>query len=187
MKHRNSTASLSGLKRDITGSNSTISQKSALPPVRQQLPMKLAKLASAGPIGGGVQNFSSGAVFSPPTQGSVPVSSYSSPPTQQMLPLKLSENISSGGVKSSSSYQRLPSPLLLDPDGSATVVGGQQYGSSHRKSLPSALPHHQQGVPSERQPSQNAARISSSVEPSEGTSPGQRIKDPDSNQDIIFL
>ena len=65
------------------------------PPVRQQLPMKLAKLASAGGGGGGGGGGAGGGGGGPTATSPTPASpaSTAGAGVQQMLPLRLSENL----------------------------------------------------------------------------------------------
>ncbi|KAK3866712.1 hypothetical protein Pcinc_027774 [Petrolisthes cinctipes] len=215
-KHRNSSASLASLiKRDSNQSlpthliSSTSQQKSS---VKQQLPMKLAKIGSSSSSGS--SQGSMGGASSPGQDHHRPHPSPGvSGGVQQILPLKLSQGPSdTKGSRMSVGYQRLasPPPSLQEPSpghshqrtGSspATLQNGSP-ATSPGTAAPTATAT-AQGVRATRtntypklpsKPSAPTHRAESTTPEAsqEGTAsnarPGQRIKDPDTNQDIIFF
>ena len=246
-KHYNSTSSLVMAKRDSSSSlpthlisSTTHTKSSSGAPIKQQLPMKLAKLGTAGSSGSSSSSMSSSLSSSMSTGGSMSPSqdrvvdmpvqqrTYPSPISgiQQMLPLKLSENISDKSRSPSSGYQRLasPPPTVIEPASNPShILSGpahQRTGSSPA-SLQNGAPVNQQSTittttsPISQQQSNNPRAVRTNTYPkisnkptvtatraaseasrsrdtptldlSSNTKPGQRIKDPDSNQDILFF
>lgn len=223
-KHRNSSASLASLiKRDSNQSLPTHLISSSSQPkssVKQQLPMKLAKVGSSGSSSGSSQGSMGGGASSPGQDHHRPHASPGvSGGVQQILPLKLSQGPSdtAKGSRMSVGYQRLasPPPSLQEPSlghshqrtGSspATLQNGSP-ATSPGTAAPTATTAAAaaQGARATRtntypklasKPSTPAQRTAESVTPealqeggaSTNTRPGQRIKDPDTNQDIIFF
>lgn len=246
VKGRGSTVSL---KRDSNPSvvpphlGSAVNQQKSSVPIKQQLPMKLAKLVTAGSAGSSSSTSSSsmssslsgsfGGSMSPSSQESgkelIPRGAYSvggpltSPPStvQQILPLKLSEGPSDnkgGSGRFGTSYHRLTSPNPTSEDapahqrtgsspaslqngaaslstvptgagsfGSAMTGGGKATRTHTYPKLPSRPPP---GGP-ERMPHQELPHAATSMRipgaQQHTGQPGQRVKDPDSDQDIIFF
>ncbi|KAB7501101.1 Rho guanine nucleotide exchange factor 18 [Armadillidium nasatum] len=161
-KLRNSTASLSGVKRDSNSSlpthliSAANQQKGAVVAVKQQLPMKLAKLGAVGSSSSSSTSSMSsslssslGGSMSPSQDKELPSKGYStisyvtshvSPSSvQQMLPLKLSEG-STGESKTGVSrliggYQRLASP----PHAPSNTEGQGGLGANNTNSSSSHL------------------------------------------------
>lgn len=221
-KHRNSTASIANLiKRDSNQSLPThlisaANQQKASISVKQQLPMKLAKLGSSSSTGSSSSSGGGGA--SSPNQDRLDhhrshISPGASGGVQQMLPLKLSQGPNEGkGSRITVGYQRLASPppsLEPSPGPSHQRTGSSpatlQNGSSAVSPgapAPTATTT-AQGARATRtntypkltsKPSVPTTRANTTPEGSQegsgvgsSTRPGQRIKDPDTNQDIIFF
>lgn len=221
-KHRNSTASIANLiKRDSNQSLPThlisaANQQKASISVKQQLPMKLAKLGSSSSTGSSSSSGGGGA--SSPNQDRIDhhrshISPGASGGVQQMLPLKLSQGPNEGkGSRITVGYQRLASPppsLEPSPGPSHQRTGSSpatlQNGSSAVSPgapAPTATTT-AQGARATRtntypkltsKPSVPTTRANTTPEGSQegsgvgsSTRPGQRIKDPDTNQDIIFF
>lgn len=219
-KHRNSTANIASLiKRDSNPSLPThlisaANQQKAAISVKQQLPMKLAKLGSSSSTGS--SSGSGGGGASSPNQDRVEhhrphVSPGASGVVQQMLPLKLSQGPEERrGSRMTVGYQRLasPPPSLHEPPQGPSH---QRTGSSPA-TLQNGSPVTSPGAPTSTatttaqgayatrtntypkltsKPSVPTTRANTTPEAlQEGqgvTRPGHRIKDPDTNQDIIFF
>ncbi|CAL4065020.1 unnamed protein product, partial [Meganyctiphanes norvegica] len=224
-KNRNSTASL--VKRDSSQSlpthliSAANQQKisAAGMSVKQQLPMKLAKLGSSGSSSGS----SSAGGASSPIQDRVSavdhlhhranVSPSAATSVTQMLPLKLSQcandsNSSSKGSRMTVGYQRLASPPPGAGHEAPSAPSHQRTGSSPatlQNGSPATSPSPVTTTASSTGGSR-AARTNTypklSTRPNVQTNrshtraagsqstqqqPGQRVKDPDTNQDIIFF
>ncbi|XP_076065727.1 uncharacterized protein LOC143039494 isoform X6 [Oratosquilla oratoria] len=236
-KHRNSATSLAALiKRDSNPSlpthliSAANQQKASSVSVKQQLPMKLAKLGGSGgsSSGGGSSspNQDRPDHKAPPSSSSVDhrtphLSPSSSAGVQQILPLKLSEKQGEHkGSRMTVGYQRLasPPPSLQEPSshgppshqrtGSspATLQNGSPTAASPGAYVTSSSSHSSKAARTNTYPklatkptaaviasrSSSGAEVSSSIQRTgddlgSSTRPGQRMKDPDTNQDIIFF
>lgn len=225
-KHRNSTASLTNLiKRDSNQSlpthliSAANQQKSSIS-VKQQLPMKLAKLGSSSSTGSSSSGGGGGGASSPSQDRLDHHRPHASPVAsggggggvQQMLPLKLSQGPNEAkGTRMTVGYQRLASPPpSLEPSAGpshqrtgsspATLQNGSTATSP---GVPTSTATAAQGARATRtntypklpsKPSVPTTRANTTPEGSQegsgvgsSTRPGQRIKDPDTNQDIIFF
>ncbi|XP_064103577.1 rho guanine nucleotide exchange factor 18-like isoform X9 [Macrobrachium nipponense] len=222
-KHRNSTAGVASLiKRDSNQSLPThlisaANQQKAAISVKQQLPMKLAKLGSSSSTGS--SSGSGGGGASSPSQDRIEHHrTHVSPGASgvvQMLPLKLSQGPDEKkGSRMTVGYQRLasPPPSLHEPppgpshqrtgSSPATLQNGSPI-TSPGASTPTATTTAQGAhatrtntypkLPSKpsAMPTPRATTTPEALQEGSGVGsaarPGHRIKDPVTNQDIIFF
>lgn len=181
-------------------------------PIKQQLPMKLAKLGAAtgGPAGHatGGTNSASGPASSSHGIGSV-ASPTSGGLVQQLLPLRLSESLehkrSSPKVPTDSFKPKLSSSSFSPPaNKSEDFVAGHNRTGSSPASIQMLSPRHlhYSGMQSMHPPKipdkpatlllQQAARGSPQLPPPPPshhaqTQPPPKVHDPETNQEIVFL
>lgn len=175
-------------------------------PIKQQLPMKLAKLASStgGPSASG--NPTAGASSSSGIS-SVSTTSVSSPTSgglvQQLLPLRLSESLEhkrASPKMSAESFKPKLSSSSFSPPASKNedfVVGHNRTGSSPASIQMLSPRHHAAAAQPPKVPDkpalllQQAARGGSPqlVHPhqQQAPQPPPRVHDPETNQEIVFL
>ena len=180
-------------------------------PIKQQLPMKLAKLASATatgppPPGGG----SAASSPSQPTAGSAGAGSAG---VQQMLPLRLSENLEAskrGSPKAPEGYMKLPAesfkPKLssnsFNPPASSRTGEDFVAGHSRTGSSPASI---QMLSPGQRAPPPKVPEKPATLTFQSKYSPQHvnyqqpahsvqqqhhqlsKVHDPETNQEIVFL
>ena len=172
-------------------------------PIKQQLPMKLAKLGAAtGPTGHG--SGAGGSTSSGPSGAHGSVSAALSSPTsgglvQQLLPLRLSESLeykrSSPKVSTDSFKPKLSSSSFSPPASkSEDFVAGHNRTGSSPASIQMLSPRHLHfgaGQPPPKIPDkpstlllQQAARGSPQLPP---PPPPPKVHDPETNQEIVFL
>lgn len=178
-------------------------------PIKQQLPMKLAKLgAAAGPADhGGATGGKSTGTGNAPGIGSVASPTTSGGLVQQLLPLRLSESLehkkSSPKVSTDSLKPKLSSSSFSPPASNREdfVAGHNRTGSSPA-SIQMLSPRHH-GYSSMHPPKipdkpatlllQQAARGSPQLPPpppghhNAQAQPPPKVHDPDTNQEIVFL
>lgn len=178
-------------------------------PIKQQLPMKLAKLGAAtGPAGHAPVGASSstGVLSSSHGLGSV-ASPTSGGLVQQLLPLRLSESLehkrASPKVTTDSFKPKLSSSSFSPPASKSEdfVAGHNRTGSSPASiQMLSPRHHHYSGVHPPKVPEkpatlllQQAARGSPQLPPPPPshhhaqTQPPPKVHDPETNQEIVFL
>ena len=176
-------------------------QQKAPVPIKQQLPMKLAKLASSG---GGAT--SAGASISSGTQ-SVQTTSVSSPTggglVQQLLPLRLSESLEhkKSGLKVTSTEPFKPklSSSSFSPPASKNedfVVGHNRTGSSpasiqmlsprHHAAQPPKLPDKPANLLLQQATRGGSPQVTQPLQ-QQPPPPPPRVHDPETNQEIVFL
>ena len=178
-------------------------------PIKQQLPMKLAKLGAAtGPTGHGGAG---GSTSSGPCGAHGSVSAALSSPTsgglvQQLLPLRLSESLeykrSSPKVSTDSFKPKLSSSSFSPPASKSEdfVAGHNRTGSSPASiQMLSPRHHHYSAMHPPKVPEkpatlllQQAARGSPQLPPPPPhhhaqSQPPPKVHDPETNQEIVFL